>query len=240
MTMIAMQASSPPRPLNKLLARLPDEDYRRLDPLFETVKLSGKSVLHSPGAPLQRVYFPEGGVCSTTCMMADGDVVDVAIIGNEGVVGINAILRGELALYETLVRIPNNARALPVTVFRREMERGGAFHDIMTRYAQAFVAHLMQSVACNTLHPIEKRCARWLLDMQDRMGRAEFPLTQELLATMLGVRRASIAVCASDLHHKELIDFGQRRLVIRDRTRLEAVCCECYVTVKGNFSRLLA
>jgi hypothetical protein len=136
MTMITMQASSPPRPSNKLLARLPDDDYRRLDPLFESVKLPGKSVLHSPGAPLQRVYFPEGGVCSTTCMMADGDVVDVAIIGNEGVVGIKTILRGELALYETLVRIPNNARALPVTVFRREMERGGAFGSIPDLYAR--------------------------------------------------------------------------------------------------------
>ena len=239
MAMISTHLSSPPRPSNRLLARLPEDDYRRLVPLLATIRLPGKSVLHSPGAPLHRVYFPEGGVCSTTCMMADGEVVDVAIIGNEGIVGIDAVLRGDFALYETLVRIPNNARALPVTAFRREMERGGTFSDIMTRYAQAFVAHLMQSIACNAMHPIEKRCVRCLLDMHDRMGRPEFPLTQEMLAAMLGVRRASISLCASDLQHKGVIDLGRRRFVIRDRTRLESVCCECYAATKGNFSRLL-
>jgi CRP-like cAMP-binding protein len=239
MTMLATHASSQPKPSNKLLARLPDDDYRRLAPLLDTVRLPGKTVLHSPGAPIQRVYFPQGGICSTTCLMADGEVVDVAIIGNDGIVGINAILRGDFALHETLVRIPNNAQALPVTAFWREMERGGAFYTVMTRYAQAFVAQLMQSIACNTLHPIEKRCARWLLDMHDRVGRAEFPLTQELLATMLGVRRASITVCASDLHHEGLIDYGRRRLVIRDRLGLETVSCECYATVKRYVAQLL-
>jgi CRP-like cAMP-binding protein len=173
-------------------------------------------------------------------MMADGEVVDVALVGNEGLVGLSGVFKSDIELYESRVRIPNNAQAMSVTAFWREMERGGPFHDVMTQYAQAFVASLMQSVACNALHPIEKRCARWLLDIHDRMGRAEFPLTQELLATMLGVRRASVTVCAGDLHHGGLIDYGRRRVVIRDRVRLEAISCECYAVVKGHFSRLLA
>jgi CRP-like cAMP-binding protein len=172
-------------------------------------------------------------------MMADGGTVDVALVGNEGLLGWSAVFKSDVDLYEVRVRIPNNAQAMTVTAFWSEMERGGPFYDVMTRYVQAFVASLMQSVACNALHPIEQRCARWLLDIHDRMGRAEFPLTQELLATMLGVRRASVTLCAGDLHHEGLIDYGRRRLAIRDRAGLEAVSCECYEAVKGNFSRLL-
>jgi CRP-like cAMP-binding protein len=240
MTFTATVVSSPTKPLNRLLARLPESDYQRLAPSLETVRLSSGQVLYTLETPLRRVYFPGGGVCGITCMMADGEMVDVALVGNEGLVGLSAVFRSDIELHEARVRVPNNAQAMSVPAFWNEMERGGPFYDVMTRYAHAFVASLMQSVACNALHPIEKRCARWLLDIQDRTGRAEFPLTQELLATMLGVRRASVTVCAGDLHHEGLIDYGRRRLVIRDRGGLQAVSCECYATVKGNFSRLLS
>jgi CRP-like cAMP-binding protein len=240
MAVNAIEVSSPTKPSNRLLARLPETDYQRLAPFLETVGLPSGEVLHTPESPLRRVYFPGGGVCAVTCAMADGETVDLALVGNEGLVGLSTVFRSDIELYEARVRVPNNAQAMSITAFWREMERRGAFHDVMTRYAHAFVASLMQSVACNALHPIEQRCARWLLDLQDRMGRAEFPLTQELLATMLGVRRASVTVCAGELHHGGLIDYGRRRLVIRDRVGLEAVSCECYATVKGHFSRLLA
>ena len=228
--------STPP---NKLLARLPAEDYRRLAPSLEAVRLSSKSVLHAPGVPLQRVYFPGGGVCSIACMMADGEMVDVAAVGNEGVIGVAALFGSEIEFHEGVVRIPNNAQAMPVTVFRREIERGGPFSDTMHRYAQAFVATLIQSAACNALHPIEQRCSRWLLDIHDRVGRPEFSLTQELLATMLGVRRASVTTCAGTLHHGGIIDYGRNRMVIRDRARLETMCCECYAATRRYLASLL-
>lgn len=224
---------------NQLLAQLPEDEYLRLAPLLDTIGLPGGYVLHALGAPLERVYFPSGGVCSITCAMFDGESVDVAVIGNEGIVGIGAVLRGTLALHDAVVRIPNQTQALPLAVFSREMERGGAFHDTMMHYTQAFIASLTQAAACNALHSIEKRCARCLLDISDRMGRADFVLTQELLATMLGVRRASVTICATDLHHAGLIDYGHRRVVIRDRSGLEGISCECYAVVKGLFSRLL-
>ena len=226
-------------PPNKLLARLPVEDYKRLAPSLEAVRLSTKSVLQGPEVPLQRVYFPGGGVCSIACMMADGETVDVAAIGNDGFIGVTAFFKGKVEFHEAVVRIPNNAVAMPVTAFWREMERGGAFADAMTRYAQAFVATLIQSAACNALHPIEQRCARWLLDIHDRVGRSEFSLTQELLATMLGVRRASVTICAGALHHGGIIDYGRNRMIIRDRARLETTSCECYAAAKRYFAAIL-
>lgn len=227
------------KPLNKLLARLPAEDYRRLAPFLETVSLSSRDVLIAPELPLQHVYFPEGGVCSITCTMADGETVDVAAVGNEGLVGIAAVLKGDIESHEAVVRIPNDAQALPVTVFRREIERGGPLSDTMHRYAQAFVATLIQSAACNALHPIEQRCSRWLLDILDRVGQPDFQLTQELLAAMLGVRRASVTICAGSLHHSGIIDYGRNRMVIRDRARLEAMSCECYTATRRYFAALL-
>ena len=227
------------KPHNKLLARLPAEDYKRLAPSLEAVRLLSKSVLQGPQVPLQRVYFPGGGVCSIACMMADGETVDVAAIGNDGFIGVTAFFKGKVEFHEAVVRVPNNAVAMPVTAFWREMERGGAFADAMTRYAQAFVATLIQSAACNALHPIEQRCARWLLDIHDRVGRSEFSLTQELLATMLGVRRASVTICAGALHHGGIIDYGRNRMIIRDRARLETTSCECYAAAKRYFAAIL-
>ena len=235
-------SATPPsqlKPHNKLLARLPAEDYNRLVPSLEAVRLSSKSVLQGPEVPLRRVYFPGGGVCSIACMMADGETVDVAVIGNDGFIGVNAFFKGKAEFHEAVVRIPNNAVAMPVTAFWREMERGGPFADAMTRYAQVFVATLAQSVACNALHPIEQRCSRWLLDVYDRVGQPEFPLTQELLAAMLGVRRASVTICAGTLNQRGIIEYGHNRMVIRDRARLETMSCECYAATRRYFASLL-
>jgi CRP-like cAMP-binding protein len=127
---------------------------------------------------------------------------------------------------------------MDVGSFRRELGRRGPFYDVVNRYAQAFVASLMQSVACNALHAIEKRCARWLLETHDRVGRDAFPATHELLATALGVRRASVTVAVTALHRAGLIDYGHKRIVIRNRRELEAASCECYSLVTGYFARL--
>lgn len=234
-----MTRSRPSTSPNKLLARLPSADYQRLLPSLATVPLSRRRVLQKQHETAQRIYFPGGGVCSITRMMADGQIVETASVGNEGMIGLTAFFGGDLEPGEALVQVPGGeAQVMDINAFRREIERRGAFYDLINRYAQAFVASLMQSVACNALHPLERRCARWLLETHDRIGRDEFALTQDVLAAMLGVRRASVTLCAGDLHHEGAIDYGHRRIVVRSRAKLEAASCECYAVIKGYFARL--
>ena len=234
------QASGSSRSPNKLLARLPADDYRRLLPDLETFGLRPKRVLLKPHVPVQKIYFLGGGVCSITQVTADGQIAGVAMVGNEGLVGMTPFggdpESGETAVVEIA---DGHAQVMDEKVFRREMERRAAFHDLIHRYARAFVASLTQSVVCNALHPVEKRYARCLLDIRDRVGRNEFALTQDALAGMLGVRRASIALAAGALHRAGLIDNSHKRIVISDPTGLETAACECYAVVKGHFARLL-
>jgi CRP-like cAMP-binding protein len=166
--------------------------------------------------------------------------VEVATVGNEGFIGINAVFGSNRMLGAALVKIPDGAAlAMSISAFQREMKRQGAFSQVINRYAQGFVASLMQSVACNALHSVEERCARWLLTMRDRIGGNDFPLTQEFLAVMLGVRRPSVTLAVGALQRLGLIDYGHRRIVILDRAGLESASCECYAVVKKHFARLL-
>lgn len=202
--------------------------------------MSVHQVLQKADDAVQRIYFPGGCVCSITQVMADGQMAGTATVGKEGFIGIGALFEGDLEAGEATVEIAEGAaQVMDAKEFRREMERRGPFYNVMCRYAHAFVASLMQSVACNALHPVEQRCAKWLLETHDRMGRDEFPLSQEVLAGMLGVRRASVTLAAGTLHRAGLVDYSYKRIVICDRTGLEAASCECYAAVKGYFARLL-
>ena len=179
-------------------------------------------------------------MCSIATVTADGQMAGVATVGNEGVIGMSAFggdpESGETAVVEIA---EGDTQVMDVKVFRREMERQAAFKDLIHCYAQAFTESLMQSVACNALHPIEKRYARCLLDIRDRVGRNELPLTQDVLADMLGVRRASITLAAGALHRAGLIDHAHKSIVVRDAAGLEAAACECYAVIKGHYARLL-
>jgi len=162
------------------------------------------------------------------------------VVGNEGLIGMSAFGGDpESGQTATVVIGDGEAQVMDVQAFRREMQRGTAFSDLVHHYAQAFIESLMQSVACNALHPVEKRCARCLLDIRDRVGSNEFPLTHDLLASMLGVRRASITLAAGALHRAGLIDHAHKNIAIIDPAGLEAAACECYAVVKGHFARLL-
>lgn len=234
------QASPSSRSPNKLLARLPADDYRRLLPDLETIGLRPKCVLLKSHVPVQKIYFLGGGVCSIAQVTADGQMAGVAMVGNEGLIGMTAFGGDPESAQTAVVEIAaGGAQVMDAKVFRREVNRGTAFKDLVHRYSQAFVESLMQSVACNALHPIEKRCARCLLDIRDRIGRNDFSLTQDVLATMLGVRRASVTLAAGALHRAGLIDHAHKSITIRDPARLEAAACECYALVKGYFARLL-
>ena len=235
-----MTAKRVARVSNKLLARLPATDYQRLYPRFETVPMPFKQVLHRGGEEVRRVYFPEGGVCSITQVMADGRMVETATVGNEGLVGITACFGKGLEPGEAIVQVPSgSAQVLDVAVFREEMARRGALYDVINRYVQAYMILVAQAVACNALHSVEERLARWLLASHDRMGQDDFPLTQESLAIMLGVRRSSVTLAFGALSREGLIDHATKKIRIKNREGLEAASCECYATVAKHFARLL-
>jgi CRP-like cAMP-binding protein len=226
---------------NQLLASLPAADYRRLLPDLRTTPVSFKQVLQKAGEHAQRVWFPGGGVISIMHVTADGQMVEMTSVGNEGLVGINACFGSGPQAGEALVQIPNgSAQVLDVNMFRREMDRRGAFAHVINRYGEAYLASLMQSVACNALHTVEERLARWLLLSHDRMSRQDFRMTQETLANILGVRRSTITLAFNALRRAGLIDHASKKVVIKNRAGLEAVACECYALVKARFARPLA
>ena len=230
----------PPVSRNKLLAALPEGEYRRIAASLTPVSLTLKQLLHKHGSKIDTVYFPSGGVCSITNVMTDGRMVEVATIGNEGMVGMTIFLGGEIAPGETFVQVPDGTgHAMSADAFREQLDRRGPFYDVMSRYSQALHALIMQSAACNTLHSVEERAARWLLMTHDRVGAQEFQLTHEFLGYMLGVRRPTVSLVLGTLDNAGAIQNGMKKIRILNRQRLEKASCECYEAVQRTFDRLL-
>jgi CRP-like cAMP-binding protein len=226
-------------PRNKLLAALPAADCQRLLPLLEQAPLKHGQMLQASGERLRTIYFPGDGVSSMVKTMQDGRMVEVATIGREGMTGIGAVFGARNASSDIVVQIPAAlAYAMPVEVFRAEMARRGPLHQVVSQYAHALLGFVMQSAACNGLHAADERCARWLLHCHDRVEKNTFALTQELLAVMLGVRRATVTVVASEFQREQLVAFGRRQVTILDRAGLEGRSCECYRAMKAQFDRL--
>ena len=233
----------PPRSSpNRLLAALPVADYQRILPTLTTVPLKFKQVLHKNRERIRAVYFPGGGVCSITNVMNDGRMVEVATVGREGFVGMTAFMGDGLAIGEAFVQVPvpdGEGQSMPIDAFRRELDRRGSFYDLIAQYSQAHLALVMQSIACNALHHVEERCARWLLMTQDRVGREDFQLTHEFLSIMLGVRRPTVSLVLGTFHKAGIIDNGSKKVTVVDRDRLEQTACECYRVIQDTFGRLL-
>ena len=231
---------SRPPPRNNLLAALPPSDYKRILPSLAPVALTFKKILHKQGGKIDTVYFPEDGVCSVVNTMADGRTVEVATIGNEGMVGMTVFFGGDVAAVETFVQVSgDSALAMSAETFRRELNRRGPFYELLSRYGQALQALIMQSTACNALHSVEERCSRWLLMTQDRVHGDELHLTHEFLGYMLGVRRPTVSLVLGTLDKAGLISNGTKKITILNRERLEETSCECYQAVKSTFQRLL-
>jgi CRP-like cAMP-binding protein len=219
---------------NDLLAALPPADRDRIVPTLEVVPLTLKALVQKAGEPIRYIFFPAGGFLSVVTVLEDGAMVEVATVGREGAVGVTAALEGATAEAATIVQgeTPSCYR-MTADAFRREMDRRGAFYDLITRYAHAFVGFVMQSTACNAVHSVEQRLARWLLMAQDRMAANEFPLTQEFVAMMLGANRSTVTVVAGTLQKAGLITYHRGRVTILEREKLEQASCECYrVTTK--------
>ena len=228
------------RPKNRLLAALPADNFRRLSPFLETVPIRLKQVLHKSGEPVRRVYFLNGGVASITTALADGTTVEAATVGDEGMLGVEAFLSANaIAPGETLIQVPDtDAETMNVEDFRREIERQAAFRELIGRYTQVVIAQMMQSTACNALHHVQQRCARWLLMTHDRMHEQDFALSHEFLAVMLGVQRPTVSVVAATLQHAGLIRYTHGRVTVTNRKGLEAASCECYPIIRAHFDSL--
>jgi CRP-like cAMP-binding protein len=217
---------------NLLLTALPPSDLERILPALDVVPLKLKELLHKPGERIQHVYFPGGGFCSIVAVLEDGSMVEVATVGREGVLGAIAGLDGgNMGASATMVQGESPiCYRMTVEAFRQEMDRRGAFYEMVTRFSQALMGFVMQSTACNAVHSVEQRLARWLLMAQDRMESDEFPLTQEFVAMMLGATRPTVTVVAGTLQKAGLIKYHRGLIAILDREALESASCECYRT----------
>jgi CRP-like cAMP-binding protein len=228
----ALPSTNRPPPagnLNRLLGAIPAADYARILPSLTVVPLKLKDILHKPGDPIRDVYFPGGGFCSILTVLEDGSMVEIATIGREGIVGVTAVLDGTPVTSAAMVQgETDTCYRMSVDAFRRENDRHGAFHELMSHYAQALFGFVAQSTACNAVHSVEQRLARWLLMARDRMGRDDFPLTQEFVSMMLGASRTTVTVVAGTLQKAGLIRYHRGHVAIVDGRKLEAASCECY------------
>ncbi len=224
---------------NRLLAALPKEVYDQLVPSLEFVMLTLKQMLYQPDRAIAYVYFPLTTVISLVTRMQNGQVVEVATIGNEGMVGLPVFLGAQTISGQAFTQIPGEAMRMPAAVFRDHATQRGPLQDLLLLYTQILFTQIAQSLACNSLHSIEQRCARWLLMMQDRVRATQFPLTQEFLAQMLSVRRAGVSEVANRLQQEQLIQYNRGIITIVNPEGLEAVSCECYAVIKQEYDRLL-
>ena len=224
---------------NQLLALLPLAEYQRLHALMRPVDLDFRQVLYPTGAPIEHVYFLNRGTASALTVMEDGSAIEVATIGNEGMVGLGALLADRTSPNKVIIQIAGDALRMDADVLEQEAKSDSPLRRLLLLYQTAFLTQVSYSVACNGLHPVQQRCCRWILMTHDRMDSDEIPLTHEFLGIMLGVRRASVTEVLGPLHEKGLVNNGRGTITIVDRGGLEKLACECYRKVKSEFDRLL-
>lgn len=229
----------PPNTTNRILGELPAEEYERLSPHLEPFTLSVGNTLYYPHDPVTHVYFLNRGSVSIISTFADGGGVEVGVVGNEGMFGLNVVLGSVTAPHKAIVQQPGDAFRTPAEVIRQEFKAGGLLQDLLLRYTQAFMIQLAQTAACNRSHPVGGRLARWLLMSHDRALSDRLPLTHEFIAIMLGTRRAGITEAAGKLQNEGMIKYSRGHITVVNREKLEAVSCECYNIVKNEFARLL-
>lgn len=227
------------RPINQLLAALPETEYQRLVDYLKPVDLISGEILLEPNEPVQKIYFPQRAMISLVSIMMDGSTTEIGLIGNEGMIGLSAVLGGNFTTSRTIVQVSGSALQISADIVRREFQRGEKLQQLLLLYTQALLTQVSQSAACNRQHNIEERLARWLLSVQDCVLQNELPLTQEFIANMLGTRRSGVTVAAGILQQAGMIRYSRGRISILDQERLEDTACECYRLVQNEFIRLL-
>ena len=225
---------------NRILAALPQAECDRFFASLQPVSLAQRQVLYEVGAPLECIYFIEGGIASVLTSMTDGSTIEVGMIGREGLVGAAALLGGEVSAQHVIIQAPSTALRMKAAECRAAFEQSAAVRAPVLRYVQTLLDLSAQTAACNRLHSIEQRCARWLLMARDRLDDDIMPMTHEFLSTMLGVRRAGVTETVGVLHRSGLIQNHRGAVIILDREGLEAAACECYRIDHERLMRLLS
>jgi CRP-like cAMP-binding protein len=225
-------------PENRLLAALPKAEYERLRPRLESMSLAIKQVVYEADRPIPHVYFPRNCVISMVLNL-EGSAVEIGTVGHEGMAGLPVFLGTDSLPSMALCQVPGEAVRVKARAFREAVRDSGPLHDLMHRYAHYLLVQSSQSTACNRLHPAEERLCRWLLMTQDRVGADRFPLTQEFMAQMLGVRRPTVSLVASTLQKAGLIQYSRGKVAVVDRPGLESAACECYAVTRKELERLL-
>ncbi len=220
---------------NQLLSSLPEDEYQRISPHLRHTLLHAKQLLQRQSQPIQQIVFPLTGMCSAVKTTDDDHGIELLGIGREGAVGACVAWGQADAPTDVVVQIADDgALSLSVDVFRAEAQRGGALADVMSDYCRLWTLQLMQAAACNALHSAEKRCCRWLLTTHDRMQAPSFPITQELLAIALGVRRPTVTLVMAELHRDGVVTYGRGRMTIVNRAALLERSCECYAVLSQS------
>lgn len=221
---------------NRLLAKLGEQDRRHVLTRLERVPLVLKSVIQAQDEPVAAVYFPENGSVSMITTLDDGARVEVGLVGREGFVGLPLLLGAPAASIEGMVQIEGTALRVSAARFRTLLDEVPALSQLLMRYVDSFAAQLMQTVACNSRHRIARRLCRWLLMSHDRVDGDRFPMTQEFIATMLGVRRPGVTLAVGALQRAGLIEHRKGMVRVLDRPGLEAASCECYAAIQARFA----
>jgi CRP-like cAMP-binding protein len=224
---------------NRLLAALPPEDFQRVQPGLELVSLSLGAVLGESGRPQQHVYLPTTAIVSLLNIMADGRSAEIAVVGNEGLVGVSLFMGGETTPSRAVVQNAGHAYRWSGRLLKEEFALGGSMQQLLLRYTLALLAQMAQRVVCNQHHSLDQQLCRWLLLSLDRTTGTQLVVTQELIASMLGVRREGVTEAAGQLQTAGFIKYSRGRITVLDRSGLEARTCECYALVKSEFERLL-
>src|ERR1700674_1906688 len=233
-----MLDSAEPRD-NFQLAALPDSEWGRWQPLLEKVEMPLGQVLYEPGTTLAHVYFPTTSIVSLLYVMENGASAEIAVVGNEGLVGISLFMGGESTPSHAVVQSAGHGLRLKAQLMKSEFERAGPVLHLLLRYTQALITQMAQTAACNRHHTLDQQLCRWLLLSLDRLGANELAMTQELIANMLGVRREGVTEAALKLQVAGLISYTRGHITVLDRPGLEKRTCECYAVVKREYDRLL-
>jgi len=225
---------------NHLLAALPTAEFERLAPNLELVPMPLGEVLYESGGKLQHVYFPTTSIVSLHYVIENGSTAEIAGVGNEGIVGISLFMGGNSTPSRAIVQTAGYGYRLNAQLMMEEFNRAGLMMRLLLRYTQALMTQMSQTAVCNRYHSVEQQLCRWLLLTLDRLSSDELVMTQELVASMLGVRREGITEAAGKLQHAGFIRYRRGHITVLDRSGLVAHVCECYAVVKKEFDRLLS
>ena len=223
---------------NHLLAALPAAELARLAPQLERVPLPLGAVIYESGGEQGYVYFPASGIVSLLCVMNDGAAAEIAVVGNEGMVGIALFMGGETTPSRAVVQSAGSAWRLAAASIKAEFARGGGLQRVLLLYTQALITMMTQTAVCNRHHVLEQQLCRWLLLSLDRLPSNQLVMTQQLVANMLGVRREGVTEAAGRLQADGLISYSRGRINVLDRSKLEKRACECYAVVRRECARL--